>query len=60
MRMAAGSSLRSYECAMATSAFRRPVMALVTAQVSRLVMSCDEVATSRQMLSLPVPGLLVS
>lgn len=35
-------------------------MALITAHVSRILISSDEDAIYRQMLSLPVPGLLVS
>lgn len=45
---------------MATTAFRRPVVALITAHVSRIMIFSDEDAIFRQMLSLPVPGLLVS
>lgn len=46
--------------AMATALVHRPVMALITADVSRLVRVSDESTIAAQMLSLPTPGLLVT
>lgn len=46
--------------AMAPALVHRPVMALITADVSRLVRVTDESTIAAQMLSLPTPGLLVT
>lgn len=44
---------------LARAPFRRPLMALIIAEVSSLVMAYYEDTIARQMLSLPTPGLLV-
>lgn len=46
--------------AMAMAPVGRPVMALVTSGVSRMVRASDEATMVAQMLSLPTPGLMVS
>lgn len=46
--------------AMAMAPVGRPVMALVTSGVSRVVRASDEATMVAQMLSLPTPGLMVS
>lgn len=39
---------------------RRPVLAFISAQTSRIMRSSDDVTIKRELLSLPTPGLLVT